>query len=43
MKYPYLTTGLRRLLCIITVIALMTALFAGCGKKDDDDKENEPP
>ena len=44
MKYPYLTTGLRRLLCIITVIALMTALFAGCGKKKtDDDEEKEPP
>ena len=43
MKYPYLTTGLRRLLCIITVIALMTTLFAACGKKTNDDEENEVP
>ena len=45
MKYPYLTTGLRRLLCIITVIALMTTLLAGCGKKktnDDKDEDDTP-
>ena len=44
MKYPYLATGLRRLLCIITVIALMTTLFAGCSKKTTkEDEEDEPP
>jgi len=46
MKYPFdnhMTIGLRRLLCIITVIALMATLFAGCGKKDKEDDESEDP
>lgn len=46
MKYPFndhLTTGLRRLLCIITVIALMTSLMAGCGKKKEEDEESDEP
>ena len=46
MKYPFdnhLTTSLRRLVCIIAVIALMATLFAGCGKKKSEDDEPEDP
>jgi len=44
MKYPFKkTNNLRRLICLIAVIALLAALFAGCGKKKAEEDETDEP